>query len=510
MRIYLEFLPEQSNTQRARLGYAFSLFCAIYGHRKMSTDEAHDADVWISYSAENHKFASMPRLQLTKLYQSRSIYEPAPPHRKFERDGESTFLFYSPTSSGEPDWLAEIFEWVSCADEYSIQRRDCAGRIEFRDSYAGRHRLDIGVPYAAVAMRCLHNALCKCVPGQPFEQKNDIVGDTHFVINTHDVDILPAGYFGSLRRLLKYALISILVFKLVRHSAAQMAKALSMAAGGANPLDQIPNLLRTELRNGLGATYFFIARHDHRRDANYRLTEPDVETLLESIQRQGLEVALHGSYNSLDCRGSLASEFSTLRKQGLHPQGNRQHWLRFTLDKLIPAVEGAGALYDSSIGWNSMGFRAGACFPFPPYNFACERPATFLEIPLAVMDQGLVTGGHPKEEWFDDIARILSNSRRYGWGGVSLLWHPTAFGGGQLPHEIERVFQRLVEHKDEWNDTWTCCIDLVRSVYHRYVNVDLLPRQYGSEIFADETYPSLTKPPVCEKAARPAGAGVGA
>jgi hypothetical protein len=109
-----------------------------------------------------------------------------------------------------------------------------------------------------------------------------------------------------------------------------MAKALSMAVGGANPLDQIPNLLRTELRNGLGATYFFIARHDHRRDANYRITDPDVETLLESVQRQGLEVALHGSYNSLDGPGSLASEFSTLRKQGLRPQGNRQHWLRFT------------------------------------------------------------------------------------------------------------------------------------------------------------------------------------
>jgi len=504
MRIYLEFLPEQGNTQRARLGYAFSLFCAIYGHRKIPIAEADVADVWISYSSENQKPASKPTLQLTNLYQPRSIYEPAPRPRRFERDPESTFLFYFPTSGGEPDWLAEIFEWVSCADEYSIQSRDSAGRIDFRDSYAGRHRLDIGVPYAAVAMRCLHEALCKCVPGQPFDQKNGLARGAHRVINTHDVDILPAGYFGSLRRLLKYALISLLVFKSVSHSAVQMAKALSMAVGGANPLDQIPNLLRTELRNGLGATYFFIARHDHRRDANYRITDPDVETLLESVQRQGLEVALHGSYNSLDGPGSLASEFSTLRKQGLRPQGNRQHWLRFTLDRLIPAVERSGALYDSSIGWNSMGFRAGACFPFPPYNFDCERPATFLEIPLAVMDQGMVTGGHPQEKWFDDVARILSNSRRYGRGGISLLWHPTAFGGGQLPREIDRVFHRLVEHKDEWNDTWTSCIDLIRSVYHRYVNVDLLPQEYGSELFAAETYPSLTKPSVCEKAVTPA------
>lgn len=504
MRIYLEFLPEQANTQRARLGYAFALFCAIYGHRNISIDEADVANVCISYSPANHKPASQPTLHLTNLYQPRSILEPAPPPRKFERDRESTFLFYFPTSGGEPDWLAEIFEWVSCADEYSIQSRDSAGRIDFRDSYAGRHRLDIGVPYAAVAMRCLHEALCKCVPGQPFEPKNDVAGNTHFVINTHDVDILPAGYFGSLRRLLKYAVISLLVFRSARHSAAQMAKALSMGVGGPNPLDQIPNLLRAELRSGLGATYFFIARHDHRRDANYRITDPAVEMLLASVQRHGLEIALHGSYTSLDGPGRLASEFTILRKQGLRPQGNRQHWLRFTLDKLIPALEGAGALYDSSIGWNSMGFRAGACFPFPPYNFACERPATFLEIPLAVMDQGMVTGGHPEEQWFDDVARILSNSRRYGSGGLSLLWHPTAFGGGQLPREIDRVFYRLVAHRDEWNDTWTSCLDLVKSVYHKYVNVGLLPQNYVSDLFAAETYPNSPEPPVCEESLTPA------
>ena len=111
---------------------------------------------------------------------------------------------------------------------------------------------------------------------------------------------------------------------------------------------------------------------------------------------------------------------------------------------------------------------------------------------------------HPQEEWFDDVARILSNSRRYGRGGISLLWHPTAFGGGQLPREIDRVFHRLVEHRYEWVDTWTSCIDLIRSVYHRYVNVDLLPQEYGSELFAAETYPSLTKPSVCEKAVTPA------
>src|SRR5271163_1160651 len=130
MRIYLEFSPEQGNVHRARLHYAFSLFCAIYGHKSVSTGEASSADVRITYSSECRSPNSKPALQLSNLYQPRSIHEPAPPPKKFERNFENTVLFYSPVAGAEPDWLAEIFEWVSCADEYSIQRRDPIGRID--------------------------------------------------------------------------------------------------------------------------------------------------------------------------------------------------------------------------------------------------------------------------------------------------------------------------------------------------------------------------------------------
>lgn len=489
MRIYLEFLPEQRQVQRARLRYAFSLFCAIYGHQGVAIDEADSADVRILYSSENRNPNSKPALLLSNLYHPRSIQEPAPPPKKFERDSEKTVLFYSPIPGSEPDWLAEIFEWVSCADEYSIQRRDHVGRIDFRDSYAGRHHLDVGVPYAAVAMRFLHEALCKCHAGYPLEPEFGIAGDTHFVVNTHDVDILPAGYFRSLQRLGKYALISLLVFKSAKNAAAQAGKALAMAAGGANPLDQTPNLIRKESQEGVGASYFFIARHAHRRDANYRIDDEAVTGLMRSIELQGMEVALHGSYTSLDHPAGLDSEFRLLREQEFQPRGNRQHWLRFTLDRLIPAVEQVGALYDTSLGWDCIGFRAGACFAFPPYNFACERAAIFLEIPLAIMEQGLVTGGRPENEWYEDVTRVLFNSRRYGWGGISLLWHPTAFGAGQLSPEVERIFWELIEHKHEWNDTWTCALDFVRCISERYIKAGLLPHGYGSEVLTEAIHP---------------------
>jgi hypothetical protein len=481
-RICLEFAPEQGSVQRTRMQYAFSLFCAIYGYRSVEIGAAESADVRLTYSPENRNRNSRPAVHLSNLYRCRSIREPAPPPNKFNRDCESTVLFYAPMPGSEPDWLAEIFEWVSCADEYSIQTRDPIGRIDFRDSYAGRHHLDVGIPYAAVAMRFLHDAICKSVVGHTIEPEFGIAGNTHFVINSHDVDILPAGYFHSLQRVAKYALVSLLVFKSPRNAANQAATALAMALGGDNALDQTPKLLRKELQEGVGASYFFIAHHAHRRDANYRIDDPEVIALMQSVESHGMEVALHGSYTSLDRVSGLNSEFKLLREQGFEPQGNRQHWLRFTLERLIPAVEHSGALYDSSLGWDGMGFRAGACFAFPPYNFARERAANFLEIPLAIMEQGMVTGGHPESSWFDDASRVLSNSRRYGWGGISLLWHPTAFGPSQLPPEIERIFWKLIEHKQEWNDTWISALDFVKSVAQRYIDGGLLPPEFASEI----------------------------
>src|ERR1700688_4962091 len=96
MRIYLEFLPEQGQVQRARLGYAFSLFCAIFNHQGVAVDEANSADVRIVYSSKSQNPNSKPALLLSSLYRPRPIHEPAPAPGTFERDSERTVLFYSP------------------------------------------------------------------------------------------------------------------------------------------------------------------------------------------------------------------------------------------------------------------------------------------------------------------------------------------------------------------------------------------------------------------------------
>ncbi len=484
MRIRLEFSPEQGSQQRARLDYAFSLFCALCGHEKVDSGKTRPADMDIVYSGPSRKISSVPTLQLSSLYTARPIHQPAPRPTPFEKNSKSTVLFHAPVRGAEPDWLGEIFEWVSCADEYSITSRDSLGRIDFRDSYVGRHRLDLTVPYAAVAMQFLNEALCQSLGTYGLERDHEDESRTHFVINTHDVDILAAGYFRSLYRLAKYSLISLLKFKSVGLAASQAAGTLAAAFGGANRLDQSDSLIRREASEQVGATYFFIANQGHRRDANYRIHDPGVIKLMKSVEREQMEVALHGSYCSLDRPDGLTAECELMLERGFQVYGNRQHWLRFTLDRLIPAMERSGTLYDTSLGWDCCGFRSGACFAFPPYNFESERAARFLEIPLAVMEIGLVTSGTPAKTWFDQVVRVLSASRTYGRGGISILWHPTAFGGAQLPKEIERIFWKLIEERQRWNDTWISALDFIRLEAQRFIKVGLLPPEYGSAIMA--------------------------
>ena len=411
MRIFLEFIASQTSLHRCRLSYAFRVFCAVYGHEPVfNPEESQGSDVWISYSSDSRgpKFSRV--LRLGNLYSLRSTTDPAPVPRAFADHGEKTVLFYAYRAGTQPDWLAEIFEWISCADEYSCER-DELGCVPFSRSYVGRHHLDVQTPYAAVAMRFLQLALCAVVSAADSAPVCPEQPAHHFVVPTHDVDYLPLSWSGSLRRLAKNVFVSLFALKLPGLAAKQSGRVVALALGGDNPLDQLDKLAERESRHGIGATFFFLTRRKHRRDANYEITDAKVLTLMRRLAQQGMEIGVHGSYTSLDQPHWLPQEFDHLRKQGFQPVGNRQHWLRFTLDRMIPAVEHAGALYYTSLGWpDRIGFRGGACFAFPPYNFAQERPATFLEIPLVVMDYCLLNGKPDHASPYDRLANLLATS----------------------------------------------------------------------------------------------------
>jgi hypothetical protein len=474
MRLALQFVPEQTKVHRDRMQYAFRLFCAIYGHQTVT--DPNSADAILSYAKER---AGGDRIvRLTNGYAPRPASQPAPPTQSYTAHDVSTILFYEPSLDGNPDWLAEVFEWVSCADEWSVKERDSVGRVPYSASYCGRHRLSPRIPYANIAMRSLQRLLLRFSTDPEAGPRCPLESATHIVVATHDVDFLPGSRFDSVLRLSKNALISLLLNNSAALAARQAASSMAVALGARDPLDQIGKLAQEEHCRAISASYYFLCDKRHRRDGNYRIDTKTSFAAIASLPEE-MEVGVHGSYRSLEANDGLAREFRRLQDLGIETLGGRQHWLRFTLPMLISAVRSAGASYDTSLGWPyTPGFRAGASFPFPPYDFTREQAAPFLEIPLIAMDQAVVDrqGIH-----LEAVAGLLAASRRYGWGGVSLLWHPTAFGGGQFPSGVGDAYWTLLERGLQEHDSWMSAGEFVRQIWPMFAAVGLLPQGTGNE-----------------------------
>jgi hypothetical protein len=495
MNIYFEMPAYASPALRARLGYAFRLFCAVYGHRPiLDAADAASGEVAIRYrdSAACASIADARTVWLCRGLRDRDPRHPAPPPIKYTHDGLSTLLHYSLERSKAPDWLGEIFEWVSCADEYSVTERDSIGRPVFEATYAGRHGIDVRTPYAALAMRGLQQEICRVAPRASEHPLPPEGLDGHAVLPTHDVDYFPMGRVHAAYRLVRNAVISCVLARRPALGLRQAGYAARLLLGSdSDPLDQLVHVAEEELRQGFSSSYYFLVRNAHRLDAGYTLADAGVLEMMRWLEARGMEVGLHGSFTSLEEPGLLADERRSLEAESVRTVGGRQHWLRYTLDRLLPSVESAGLQYDASIGWSRhIGFRAGACFAFPPYDFAKEGPAAFLEFPLVVMDQALDSPAGRKVPLFHEVTQMISTSRRLGWGGISLLWHPAAFGDGWLATEVGDMYWRLAEDRRRWNDLWLKASQFFEIARPRYVEAGLLPVEAPSAVA--QQYPFTT------------------
>jgi hypothetical protein len=491
MRIYLKMPDDAIPALRSRLNYAFRLFCAIYGHVPLiEPAKAENPDVTLRYTQSFSKApaAAERTVWLSRGYRARRLRAPAPPPVKYAERGITTLLHHVPKGEHAPDWLWEIFEWVSCADEYSVSLHDSVGRPLFAATYAGRYNINMLIPYAAIAMLGLQRAICQVLPGAPETPRGPDETRSHLMIPTHDIDYFPMSRRHAVNRLLRNAVFSGLVAKHSLLGMRQAGMALQVAMGmRLDPLHQIVQLAEEERRRGFSASYYFLTRHAHRRDASYTLEHSTVLDLMHWLESQGMEVGVHGSYSCMEHACGLQNEVTDMHDHGFHPHGGRQHWLRYTLERLIPAVERAELSYDTSMGWSDMiGFRAGACFAFPPYDFDKESAASFLEIPMVVMDQSLEPKRDGLKEMLERATAVLAASRQMGWGGISLLWHPSAFGNAWLPSGVGEIFWKLADLRTSCNDVWMKASDFMEKIQQRYVSVGLLPARDHSSVSEDQ------------------------
>jgi hypothetical protein len=458
---------------RGRVTYALQVFAAVYNYRFVDQPDGGGAVVCAYGAAVAGESANC--FCIPARYRERRKGERAAQGGTARFRDESVFLFHGiDEASGRPDWLGEIFEWLTASYERESVERDAVGRIPFSASVFAREKMPARKPYANILMAWLQSEIRKCYGGAPTDAPSVSPDADHFVVSSHDIDFYWVRPATAITRLAKNCGIAVRS----RQGQRQLRDTASMLGGvlaGRRAGDFLPALLHAGEKWNFRSTLFVVARHGHRRDPDYRLR--DLQHRLVEAREAGFDVELHGSYTSIVEGSALSGESQELaRAMARRTRGGRQHWLRFdTHEKLFASVAGAGLQYDSTLGFaDRVGFRNGASFAFPPYNFEVEAPFDFLEIPLVLMDGSLEAEARVTGEAPATIAgEVLSESRRWGWGGVSVLWH-NPIEPLSVPAEINEVFWRCVAQQDRHREKWISASDFLERSLNRYQNAGLL------------------------------------
>lgn len=457
---------------RSRILYAFRVFCAVYDYQAVEPGSDADATCCV-YGGAPAGPRSLGRFYVPARYRLKGATEPARVAAKFQYSGAELPLFYgTDEESGCPDWLGEIFEWISSSTEATVSKRDAVGRIPFSETVFARDGISPRKPYAMLLMAWLESALknSHALPKAP----SPVPGVDHLVVCCHDIDFYHTSAPSTLKRLVKNLGLSHQLYRSWSFFGSNL-RMLAKQLSGRNVGSYLPALLAASETCGFSSTVFVASRPLHRRDPNYELRS--LTPHLSGASEQGFSIALHASYGSIveeACLDAESDAFQTVF--GKAPLGSRQHWLRFdSHDKLFRAVERAQLVFDSSLGFaETAGFRNGANFAFPPYDFDKEAPYGFLEIPLVLMDGSLEAAARESGEPAVSIAdEILGESRKFGWGGIAAVWH-NPIEAIQVPPEINRVFWNCVNRQEELRERWISADQFLTHSLARYHKAGLL------------------------------------
>ncbi len=473
--ICLKYAGEVPSIVQSRVSYAFRVFAAIYNYRVVDTATDGQA-ICLEYGQKPSPENAATRFHIPARYRPRSWESETRQLGKFRYANEDMHISHGvDETTGKPDWLGEIFEWISSSYEKCIKKRDSIGRIPFCEMVFSKQGICPRKPYASLLMAWLENTLRNGNGVEALAKApSPMAGAEHIVICSHDIDFYHVKRTSTLVRLLKNLGISLHTSPSGSFFASNL-NLLAHLTGGKQVGDFLPAMLERIGKRGFQSTLFVVPQPSHRRDPNCALRQ--LIPHLSVATGKGFSIDLHGSYASVIDNGTLRPEALALEQAvGQKPNGNRQHWLRFdSHEKLFRAIEAADLKFDSTLGFSDMvGFRNGASFAFPPYDFKNEKPYRFLEIPLALMDVNIEAASRALREDPQRLAEeVLAQSRRLGWGGISVLWH-NPMEPLHVPKEINRVFWDSAPTNGAGPERWMTAEQFMALCLSRYQNAGLM------------------------------------
>ena len=313
----LRFPTNYSHKLKARVTYAFQTFCAIYGY-KYRAEETH-ADVVLCYGLTKNAPNEVSLSSSYKLSEDQAEIRPS----YFAIESANSVKIQYPcfhsfdVSNGGPDWLAEIFEWISGSHETRITERDTIGRIPFNQTVHAKLGLAPEVPYANIAMNELNKIVSTVLGSDAIQKPQKPVGLGEItIVSTHDLDHIPVTLLNSMARIAKNFIISILVYKDISLAIEILLNFIKGSLRCTSPLDNIDEMLKLQRQKSIKSSYYPICQNNHPKDADYSMSSKKVLRTLRKITESGFEIGVHGSFESLVNQGQLQKEYQLMRELG--------------------------------------------------------------------------------------------------------------------------------------------------------------------------------------------------
>lgn len=172
----------------------------------------------------------------------------------------------------------------------------------------------------------------------------------------------------------------------------------------------------------------------------------DMRQLVTLLKQSGVQVGLHGSYQSGSDAPLIAAEKRQLEKNiGTPLTQHRYHFLRTCIPDNFISLQEAGVLHDYTLGYaDAVGFRLGTCRPvrfISPITFQVENvqlhPLTIMDVTLSDYRQ---LSYH--QAW-DTVVQIVDQVKKHH-GELVLLWHNTSVADSTTYHRP--LYNDIITH----------------------------------------------------------------
>lgn len=197
---------------------------------------------------------------------------------------------------------------------------------------------------------------------------------------THDIDYLYSSWKANL------------ILKWRKKSLRGIPKIICNRILRKDRWDNIGEILRLEEKHRIQSAFFWLtARGKLQTESQSSIDHADYDIDSKEIKAWWSHIEKSGSINGLH-KSAFSQSITDEIKALPHPVSiNRNHFLKARFPHHYHQIEKAQLNWDSTLGFaEHIGFRNSYGRPFRPYHLAKNRPFTFHEIPLHIMDTSLI------------------------------------------------------------------------------------------------------------------------